>query len=1527
MDIFKSPKTQFYFGNELKNIPKPPSKEVLSHLQRSPFLPKKETMKDSQKNNQKKTNTKKNIFSPIQAQKKNLNPKKTKSGNVIKETILFNVPNRGKGRSLEKVPSSKNNQGKNLFKNYLDFYMDKRNQKIKNVYANEKNKIRNNSKERKVKNEENKKKNNYVNFNLIKNNNKEIYNEPEGKDFNKFNSVCVSINNNYNYNLSLGNENQNNEKPKEKIETWQEKLNRINKIKENMNNLDCKQLTESDFFKNKIAKREKKEKERENIFNKTENNYNFKQKIRELNSAPPPSSYNVNNNINQKKDINDNINMNNEIKNPPKKRTGILGFLQAFKDFLEPINLRKKANIKNNNTEHNNTNNNISNININNNKINLNLKVKEKQVLNIPSTPKTENNDINENIYNKYTNANSVNTTPKITLYERKNILNKNEEYNNNYNTDYNNKNNYIRDDAYDSCPISNNSSYTYNHKNINKIKDENAQQILSHSQKNIFQNNNNNNNVYIKGRTDLNQYQDNKDYYNNKSEVEKKETGLFNIFGFGKNKQKKIPENINNINNNNNNNLIKNFYGTEKINPIEKQNYSTTYIKKPNRLNSPPHVNSYDKDIRPYNQIGQNASNNIFAKYLNNLDTPKEYMNKPIIKKKLLEKFNDDYNEENIEENLNINAEKKIQEIKINIRQKRSDYNNNYDTNYSYNNGSRRHFDNYFQNQNSNKINHSAVYLNKKDYNNLDELNINPKPKNKIETCVINFNKKPNKYINNVYNTPKPSYNKNMLIDNNDDYNGNNYKYYNTNINNNNNYNDNNLYSKPFDLSLSQRNLTHNININNQNMNIDSDTDNQSINSAYTAKPIRKKIAINKSDKNFKINKTSNMDSDNTDSESNSEYSEISQISTKSVKPNNTIYFKHFKSFFNKNKNNGGGIANSFLNKIFKKDSKKYDTDSSFNSEKSDISINNINNNSVSQPIINKNISFSKKPNNLAINNVTPLPDDDNYYKKNTIKIIKQKISNKKLNLFKKIYNYGLNNPKNIKNGYYISKTNLKVIKLPQKKASIYTKYYFKLIQKPKIKQNCIDKKRIIIKEGIKLPLTSENYYLTKKFMIKYVNENADIFENLDINQESLNINEEIKNKNKNYFSPKKNKAYEKNNDLIYSPQFGTKKEPADSDSETHVLNPSRSARDLSKINNIDIDDNNNNKIYSQQSTPNRNSNYIYNNKNPSETLYIKKKPNMKKLSEENKSKTYFKGNKKLYQNFNIGGINDFNINPENKESMSKKNKIISIDINLKNGNNNLTNNINNIKINNDDNIKNKIISIIDKLSNKINNTSIIVNNLFIVITKNTLDNANNQIRLPFMEILSNENIFAKIIINKSIEENNQQRIANYAIICQQLCFKLNDEINLNTNNPINQTDEDLKTILTEECKVKFENILNNNYNINENSLFGIIIFISELIKVKMISINFGFYIYESLYRKYKIANINKYYYLDMIIIFLNNIGNLAIKEKMFWEINNFIDNELINLINKDMNLPLFIKNKIIELAKIKKYQWMIEK
>ena len=1450
MDEYKYLKTS-YINKELKNLPKPPSKDILANLNKNSLLSR---IKESQKNTQKKTSSRKNQFSPL---KKTTTQTKAIKGNVIKETVIFNMPNKSKGRSLEKVPSAKNIQNKtNSYYNYLDFNINKK-PGMKNIFPNEKNKEKRNYVKKEKNNEENRKKNNIYNYNILNENNNLIKEEQETK----YNSVCVSINNNYNYNLSLGNEHPNNENIKEKTETWQEKFNRVNKQKENMNNLDYKQLTESDFFKNKLAKKEKEEQdEKNNLLNKSENNHNFKQKIRELNSAPPPNPYEAKLKLEQNNQINENLNINNEIKNAPKKKTGILGLLQAFKDFL-PNNLRKKNSTKNTN-EQNNSNNIINN---NNNKINVNLKLKEKQAINIPNTPKiVNNNNTYNNAYNNTYNNNSVNTTPKIRVYERKNKFIQNDEYRNNYN--YN-------DDAYDSCPIQNNNnynnSYTYHHKNMNRLNDDNDHQILSYSQKDIFKYNpnNNNNNIYIKGRTDLNrQYDKNKNYnYNNKTEVEQKESSLFNFFGFGKTKQaNKIQEN--------NNNLIHNFYNEEKVIPFQNPNYSTTYIKKPN-------------------QIGSNQNNNIFANYLNDLNTPKENKNKPLIKQKLLEKFNDDYNEENLEENLNINAEKKIQEIKINIRHKKD---------------------------HGNKINNSAIYLNKKAYNSLDDLIMNPKPQNKIETCVINFNKNQNQNTNNtsnnIYNTPKTNYNKNIFEDNfNNDYNYNSINKYQNSYTSN----KSDIYSKPYDLSQTQRNLEHNLNINDLQYNkYNTDIDNQSTNSAYTStKPMKKKLAINKSERQFKINKTSNQDSDNTDNESNSDYSEISQTSIKSVKPSNTIYFKHFKSFFNKSKE-GNSITNNFFKKIFRRDNKKYDTDSSFNSEKSDISSNSTNYNN----------------NNLAINNITPLPSEDNYYKKNKAKEIKKKIAQNKKYFMKKIYNYNIHIPKNIKKGYYVTKYKIKIMQLPIKKVSIYTKDYLRIKQKPKIKPNYINKKRIKIKSGINLPILNKNYFFTKKNIIKYTNENID---NDFINNENININEEIKIKNqKNYFmptSPEKNpKNIYKENSLTFSPQFGTKR-------ESPVLNPSKSARDINKIISIEIDLKDN-KAKIEQNTPNRNLSSSYNNiklNTTGDTLYIKKKANMRIINTDDKCKTYFKNGKKLYDSYTFKNINEFNIEsePDNKNKNKKKNNIISIDIDLKEKNN-LSNKINNIKLNdiNYNEINNKMISILSQINpNKKNNIKLIVNNLFIIITKKSLENNNinnaNQIRLPFMEILSNENSFVKIILNKIIENNNdQEKIIFYANICEQLCYKLNEEINLNNlNKTKNQIDEDLKTILVEESKIKFEQILNDNNNINNKSLFCIIIFISELIELNMISIHFGFYLYENLYNKYKTANMNKYYYLDMIIILLNKIGKFLMKEKYFYEINNFIDNELNYLVNNDMNLSLFLKNKIFELTKIKKFQWMI--
>ena len=137
------------------------------------------------------------------------------------------------------------------------------------------------------------------------------------------------------------------------------------------------------------------------------------------------------------------------------------------------------------------------------------------------------------------------------------------------------------------------------------------------------------------------------------------------------------------------------------------------------------------------------------------------------------------------------------MQEIKINIRQKKEYGNNN----------------------NYNKINNSAIYTNKKAYNTLDDLILNPKPQNKIETCVINFSKNSNNSNNKIYNTPKPNYNKNLFEEN-------------LNINKyQNSYtsNKNEIYSKPYDLSQSQRNLNHNLNINQLQNKYNTDMDNQS--------------------------------------------------------------------------------------------------------------------------------------------------------------------------------------------------------------------------------------------------------------------------------------------------------------------------------------------------------------------------------------------------------------------------------------------------------------------------------------------------------------------------------------------------------------------------------------------------------------------------------------------------------------------------------------------------------------------------
>ena len=116
--------------------------------------------------------------------------------------------------------------------------------------------------------------------------------------------------------------------------------------------------------------------------------------------------------------------------------------------------------------------------------------------------------------------------------------------------------------------------------------------------------------------------------------------------------------------------------------------------------------------------------------------------------------------------------------------------------------------------------------------------------------------------------------------------------------------------------------------------------------------------------------------------------------------------------------------------------------------------------------------------------------------------------------------------------------------------------------------------------------------------------------------------------------------------------------------------MNPSKSARDFTKIISIEIDLNNNTKNNTQQNTPIRDLSSSVNNlrmNNQTETLYIRKKPSMKKLNDDNKCKTYMKESKKLYESINLKNISAFDIDSEDTKYKKKNNKIMSIDINLK--------------------------------------------------------------------------------------------------------------------------------------------------------------------------------------------------------------------------------------------------------------------
>ena len=1555
--------------------------------------------------------------------KAGLNSKKN-TASFIEEKRIKYIPNKSKNRSMEKVPSAtiesnkkdwkrnKNNGdkhnscGKNSNYNKYNKTDTKKNIRInkRNFNTLDYNNIDdlqniNINEEQSIKNRNKNKKNNYLNYiindskvntdpNLITKSDLDDTEDENPYSFQEYNSFCVRINNNYNYNVSLGNNsdfmNQTFDNKKDDIQIkkkgkeseWKEKITKINKQKNDINYGDYKKANSKDINSKKTKKLGNKEEKSSTNKSIDSNNtsLNLKQKIKKLNSAVIPGE-------NDKKT---DPNAPGDKKNEPKKYTGILGFLRSFKDMVKPFNMRKKTNYESDSDSSN------------NNSIESSSKTEIKEKAN-----KSENNTIlNENkkkrnIFN-FLNANenisNTNKKPennKANVYEKKSLSKKPEDYN------------YYSDSGYESSPLphkpKNLNMYSTPNINIAKHKNiyesKNSQQISSYSQKNILNLNNNNNENELKEGRRNRQNSDivDSNYNDYKTEEKPKGNNLFNLYGIFNNKlyQKTSPNQ-----NNKTNNIINDFYRNNINIPkqINDTGYNSAYVKKTKQI-FPPISNNNDvnseKEIRKYSFHNNNTAYN-----LNNID--KKNVNSPAINE-----VNDPnkYNTKNINENLNINAEKKIQEIKININYKRD--NNNFNNTLTPVKNTKTNYNNQINNN----------------YDNIDDFIATPKTKSEIETCVINFkqNKKPIKvYENNLINNTDTKIN-NQNIMNNTNYNL--YKN-NTNIKDINNSNSKNIYSKPMgkNLNFSQANSLSEKNImegKKENILSYSDT-NIAINrnNFDSPKTSLKKNIIHQNER--VVNRLAN--SQKFDNDTNSVNSNSSKdLNKTTIFPSsnitNSIYFKPFKYFFGGNKNKTNNSANnSFNNTLFKKDNisdgNLSDRESSANSGLNKIiyfnkknktgqlnkNENNVNQNNKlnSEQIIyrksnsNKNNNFkinllnSNNNNNvIAINNITPMPDNKNSIVNNIKTIIRPKIIQKKTEFIEKYYSYYIKIPNIEKEAYYFSKefNKIKIFKMPLKTISFYTKSYYKIIQKPQISQHYIDKKRITHKKAISLPITQEC-----------------IFTKENITKKSLNQSYDNK-----FSTPNQKKEIREQN---MTPKF------------MHSNQNNSSNKKKNKIISIEIDLNNKNKYVKKNKDANNEENAnvtqnlgstfnkIHLNTNANEPLYIKKTPNnnvFKQSSKNNNSnnvndyyvhteddnfKIYLK--ERMNDNLKINKFfsDDFNIN--NNSNRPTNNKIISIDIDLRKEqkklqeqkeiktykkpitfkplieqNQNLKNKINTIKINLNKNspktfIKNTNISNfnindkyinnlnIDKLRQEIiykldiieeNNLMIVMDELIDLLTKKVIvnnlnDNINlSKIRLSFIEIINNSYLFVEIIINKAISETKKVDI--YAHICYEMSKRMNNEVSFGGNG----TNEDLKTILQESCKIKFEEIILKDINIedNKNNLLGIIMFICELINYKIIYLDTGFLCFEKLCNKYNDSlyengKLNKYYYLDLIINLLNKIGKniYQIKDLKYKEkIDNYINNELNNLINNDMGLPEYLRNKIINLIKTKKNNW----
>ena len=225
-----------------------------------------------------------------------------------------------------------------------------------------------------------------------------------------------------------------------------------------------------------------------------------------------------------------------------------------------------------------------------------------------------------------------------------------------------------------------------------------------------------------------------------------------------------------------------------------------------------------------------------------------------------------------------------------------------------------------------------------------------------------------------------------------------------------------------------------------------------------------------------------------------------------------------------------------------------------------------------------------------------------------------------------------------------------------------------------------------------------------------------------------------------------------------------------------------------------------------------------------------------------------------------------------------------------------------------------------------KKNNSNKVKSDILAMLNTLTVDNYENVKESIYTYIKDNEEFqstFVNVVINKAIAEKFY--VGLYAKMCSDIDKKRTDKTQKSY----------FRLHLIEECKKIFQTNMEEGIDVNDDEaemkykkrMIGNVKYISELIKVRMLSQKIGFFCIDNLLMRINndyVSDKEKFIILEALIELLDAFGKVVFergKKEYIDIIDEFIEKELFKY--SQIEVPGFIKYKIINLIDKKNNQW----